>query len=628
MIELLAWWVIVQILGWLALPTAMRIFCWLPDKGYAFSKALGVLLVSYFLWIGASTGLLNNDLGGILFAVLLILGISIFFYLRGRNSFIPDIRSFVKAKWKLILTVETLFTLALVGWAVLRAFAPYKIEPTGGEKFMEIAFQNAILRSEHFPPLDPWLSGFAISYYYFGYVMMAMLTSLSGAVSGVAFDLYDSLLFALTLIGSFGVVYNLVAFTLKARHKDGEPAPPSRPPLLAGVLGGVLVTLMGNLEGVLESLHASGVLPASFWNWIDIPGLAQAQVVNSWYPGDIFLWWWRASRVLADKNFLGQNIGVQPIDEFPFFSFLLGDNHPHVLALPFVLLAIGLALNLFLHLIQQRPAVNPQEPGNKPRQWWNPVAYALGGDWLLFIFSSLVLGALGFLNTWDLPIYLGLLVLAYGLGNVLQKGHLDRQIVYRCISLGLGLGILSGVLYIFFYLSFSSQASGILPYVFPPTRLPQYLVMFGTFIFLITCFLAISLRKQGESGGGVIKSALNWWWRILLICVGLYLLIMLLIAFVLFILQPYPQSTLAATLQSVLGGMSISQAFVASVQARLRDPWLLLMLSGLLALVLANVSSLLRKRSVSTDEPAEEEPPLPSKAGDGFAYLLIFSGWP
>ena len=139
---------------------------------------------------------------------------------------------------------------------------------------MEIAFQNAILRSEHFPPLDPWLSGFGISYYYFGYVMMAMLTRLSGAVSGVAFDLYDALLFALTMIGSFGVVYNLVAYTIQKRHKEGEPAPPSGPPLAAGVLGGLLVTVMGNLEGVLESLHASGILPDSFWAWIDIPGLA------------------------------------------------------------------------------------------------------------------------------------------------------------------------------------------------------------------------------------------------------------------------------------------------------------------------------------------------------------------
>ena len=35
------------------------------------------------------------------------------------------------------------------------------------------------------------------------------------------------------------------------------------------------------------------------------------------------------------------------IDEFPFFSYLLGDLHPHVLAMPFDLLAVGVALNLF-----------------------------------------------------------------------------------------------------------------------------------------------------------------------------------------------------------------------------------------------------------------------------------------
>jgi uncharacterized membrane protein len=302
---------------------------------------------------------------------------------------------------------------------------------------------------------------------------MALLTSLSGAVSGVAFDLYDSLLFALTLIGSFGVVYNLVAYSLQSRHKEGDPAPSTRPPLVAGVMGAVLVTLMGNLEGLLEVLHARGVLPASFWNWIDIPGLAQSPVVNSWYPGEVFLWWWRASRVLADKNFIGQNIGVQPIDEFPFFSFLLGDNHPHVLALPFVLLAIALALNLFLRFANKKPANDTEESSLSQRNWWNPVAYALDNDWLLFIFSALFLGALGFLNTWDLPIYLGLLVLAYGVGLVMLKGRLERQTVYRCLSLGLGLGVLSGLLYIFFYLSFSSQASGILPYVFPHTRLPQ-----------------------------------------------------------------------------------------------------------------------------------------------------------
>jgi YYY domain-containing protein len=646
MIQTLVWWLVMQVLGWLALPTAMRIFRWLPDRGYSFAKALGLLLVSYFLWIGASMGLLNNDLAGILFSVLLLAAISAWFYIRLKATVIPDIRSFLHDKWKLVVTVEVLFTLALIGWAVLRAYAPYKIEPTGGEKFMETAFQNAILRSEHFPPLDPWLSGFGISYYYFGYVMLATLTRLSGAVSGVAFDLYDSLLFALTLIGSFGVVYNLVAFTLKARHKEGEVGPPSGPPLAAGVLGGLLVTVMGNLEGVLESLHASGVLPASFWTWIDIPGLTGSQVINSWYPGEIFLWWWRASRVLADKNFLGQNMTIQPIDEFPFFSFLLGDNHPHVLALPFVLLAIGLAFNLLLRQISEERILRRSianvlgergmekntvidgaatEPQSRPH-WWNPVAFALDNDWLFFVFSGLILGALGFLNTWDLPIYLGLVMLAYGLGLVMVKGRVDRDIILRVVSLGLGLGILSGVLYFFFYLSFSSQAAGILPYVFPPTRLPQYLVMFGTFIFLVVCFLVGYLRRQGEQRGRMLRTAFTWWWRILLICIGLYLVIMLLIALVLFLQQLLPGSTLGATIQSALGGMSLSQAFGASLIARLHDPWLLILISALLALVITNVGSLIQKRETSEEPQSDLISSLPTISSDTFVFILIFTG--
>ena len=646
MIQILVWWLIMQLLGWLAFPTAMRIFRWLPDRGYTFSKSLGLLLISFFLWIGASTGLLSNDLAGILLPILLLAGISAWFYFRSKGDILPDIRTYLREKWKLVITVEVLFTLALLGWAILRAYAPYKIEPSGGEKFMEIAFQNGILRSENFPPLDPWLSGFAISYYYFGYVMMALLTRLSGAVPGVGFDLYDALLFALTLIGSFGVVYNLVAFTLKARHKvDGSP-PPQGPALAAGVLGGLFVTVMGNLEGVLEAFHARGVLAESFWRWIDIPGLAQSPVINSWYPGNVFMWWWRASRVLADKTFSGLDIGVQPIDEFPFFSFLLGDNHPHVLALPFVLLSIALALNLLFRQLHKERAVQSHlanalsesgeehepaveeadpEPRSKPH-WWNPVAFALDNDWILFIFSALILGALGFLNTWDLPIYLGLVVLAYGLGEVMVKGRLDWEVVLRSAIFGFGLGILSGLLYSFFYLSFSSQASGILPYVFPPTRLPQYLVMFGTFIFLVACFLLVFLNKQSRDDQGALKLALNWWWRILLICIGAYALILLLVALVLSLQKLLPDSTLVVTLQSVLGGMSLGDAFKMSVSSRLRDPWLLLLGSALLALVVANLAMLLQRRAHSEAEQSQANSSVYSNSSDLFVFLLVFTG--
>ncbi|MFZ2098724.1 MAG: DUF2298 domain-containing protein [Anaerolineales bacterium] len=623
MIQILIWWLLIQILGWLSLPIAMRIFRWLPDNGYSFSKALGLLLISYFLWIGASTGFLNNDLGGILFSFLIVALISVWFIFRSKTLLFNDLREFLHNKWKIIVTVEVLFTFAFVGWALFRAYVPYKIEPAGGEKFMETAFQNAILRSDTFPPIDPWFSWFGISYYYFGYVMLALLTRVSGSISGIAFDLYDSLLFALTLIGSFGVVYNLVKFTLQVRHKESGISPREGPPIAAGLMGSLLVVVMSNLEGVLESLHAKGILPVSFWNWIDIPGLAKDSVIGSWYPGNIFLWWWRASRVLADKNLLGKDFS-QPIDEFPFFSFMLGDNHPHVLALPFVLLAIGLAFNLYVyHGTKDVSSFNDTSVSSK---WWNPIAFAFNNDWLFFIFSGLILGALGFLNTWDLPIYLALVVLVYVLAQVITRGCIDYQIIIRCIFVGLGLIFLSILLYIFFYISFSSQASGLLPYIFPPTRLPQYLVMFGTFIFLLTCYIAVSLHKQSDDKVRSWKTAFNWWWRILLVCIGLYLVIFLLVAFILFILNPAPTSTLAATISSVLGGMSIRDAFLASINARIHNPWLLIFVSTLLAMAIANIEVIVRKKS-DLGKAQEENGLAPNRTNaDPFVYLLIIIG--
>ena len=75
---------------------------------------------------------------------------------------------------------------------------------------MEFAFVNGILRSPLFPPQDPWLSGYGISYYYFGYVMLAALVNLTGVDPAIAFNLGVALWYALVMIGAFGVVYDLV----------------------------------------------------------------------------------------------------------------------------------------------------------------------------------------------------------------------------------------------------------------------------------------------------------------------------------------------------------------------------------------------------------------------------------
>jgi YYY domain-containing protein len=605
------WWLLIQILGLAALPLAYRLFRWLPGRGYAFAKPLGLLLTSYVLWLGASLGYLHNTAGGAVVAIAVTAGLSLWFYARSKDETAPSLAAFIREHWRLILMVEILFAAAFSAWVGLRAYAPDKIMSSGGEKFMEIAFLNAILRSPRFPPHDPWLSGFAISYYYFGYVMMALLTQLSGVVSGIGFELYDALVFALTITGAFGVCYNLVA--AQRDRSSGDQA------WRYGLVGSLFVAIMGNLEGLLEALYAKGILPDRFWHWIDIPDLIQAgRVTGSWYPGHGW-WWWRASRVLRDRNLLGEPTPLNPIDEFPFFSFLLGDNHPHVLALPFVLLAIALALNLMRRqglwqerLHKQQGTTSTDKHQSAP---WNLERYCLEGDWALFAIYALALGALGFLNTWDFPMYLGLAVLAYGAGRHAGTDDTPGETVQRMIGLGVSLAVAGALLYLPFYISFSSQAGGVLPYLLPPTRLAQYFVMFGPFLFVAGWFLVTGLvtrediaRTWGSVVGawGIVAGA-----PVVLVGLGMALLMLA---------EPgrqFVQGILSdPQIRQVVGNGGPGSAFRAIILARLRDPWLFLVLSLLIALAAV---SILRTHKMQR----EPDQPAGSKL---FASLLFLCG--
>lgn len=603
MLAFFTWWLTIQIFGLAALPLARRVFAWLPDRGYAFSKAVGLLLVSYLLWLGASASVLRNDSGGILLALLIVAALSAWLAKDGTAPVRERVRTWWQAERTSILTVETLFLLAFAGWALLRAYAPDKILPAGGEKYMEIAFLNGVLNSPHFPPLDPWLSGYGISYYYFGYVMMAVMTRVSGVLPTVGFDLYDALLFALSAVAAWGVVANLV----RAAGGAGRTAN------AFGLLGALFVALMGNLEGLLEGLYSSGALPQSFWNWIDIPDLAGSAQNGSFYPGGGW-WWWRGSRVLHDLDLSYQPLVNQPIDEFPFFSFLLGDNHPHKLALPFVLLAIGLALNLLLKAAQSQPGAQTWPAWGAAGRAWVAAAWARRADGGLLLFCGVTLGGLAFLNTWDFPVYLALIVLADALGRWRAPAFSLQKLLLRSLGLGAGLGILSILLYIFFYLGFSSQAGGVLPYIFPPTRLPQYLVMFGPFVFFLAIFAALAARRAGS----VAWPALRAWGWLAGILVGAFLLA-LLAAAVALSFSPLKNDP---TLQAWLGGLAPAQAIPSILATKAANPWLFLALTAIMALASA---ALLHRPAEALAENADSEKPAIEPA-TAFALLLAFAG--
>lgn len=493
MLSFFLWYLTLTLLGLLTFPLAYRLLPALPDRGYSLSRALGLLVWAFVFWLLTSFGLTRNDHAGILLALTLTVGLAVVRAPRAR------LFSWVQANRALVLTVELLFLAAFAFLAFVRANNP---ENVGTEKPMELAFINAILRSPSFPPNDPWLSGYAISYYYFGYVMAAMLAKWTFTSGSVAFNLMLALVFALSAIGAFGLLYNLLA----AYWKKSAPAPG----VLAAIslLGPLTLLLLSNVQGFLELLRRQGIgwggqpgdvnlwttlgrlarpnLEAyNFWTWLDIKDLRDFPVPGS---EPRFWFWWRASRVVQDYDLMGNFVEV--IDEFPFFSYLLGDLHPHVLAMPFVLLATALALHLFLGGWRETTDL----PGL--RLPIRPQGFAV---------LALTLGGLAFLNTWDFPT-----ALAVASGALLLSLQRERGWTWSLLEDGLKfalpLAAASLALYLPFYVTFSSQAGGILPNVIFPTRGAHLWVMFGTLfvpLFLFLAHTAQSYAPDWKTGLGL-----------------------------------------------------------------------------------------------------------------------------
>jgi YYY domain-containing protein len=636
MIHFLSWLLIIFILGWAAAPLAYRIFPALPDRGYFFSKILGLLLLSYSFWLLVITGVLQNDSGGILICFALVLALSALSLRGGR---LQEWLSWMRENKKLIIAAETLFLVAFGLMALLRAANP---EIIGTEKPMELAFINAILRSPTFPPHDPWLSGYAISYYYFGYVMSAILIRISAVIPGIGFNLSISLWFGLTALGAYGILFNLLKCDRPVSGGEKGESAKTGKGFLAPLLAPLFVLILGNLEGLLEMMHAAGLfwqrtggqLTSRFWLYLNVAELTQPPVepfsLIPNRPGGI--WWWRASRVLQDFDLQGSVREI--IDEFPFFSYLLADLHPHVLAAPFVLLALAFALNFyikyqgrvspstsFIALLVGRPTGAKNSP-EKP--------FIAGMD---FWAGALLFGALSFLNIWDFPIYVGLFCVIFILVKVQAEGWRRRHIG-TFIETGLALGLAGLLLYLPFYIGFSSQAGGLLPSLAFFTRGVYFWLMFGImltpiFIWLITSRTFSSGRKDWIFGVKVSASLVFGLW---LASYGISLILAGLTAWAGLAL-PGGGSTAAAAarvieLNTLFGGLQGggfgSNLIPTSLVHRLAAPGTWLTLLALLTLVFGLLRALVNKAKQEQDaEKARPEPADETSIRQATPFVLV-----
>ncbi len=418
--EIIIWYVAITITGIVALPIVSLVCKNLADQGYCISKIIGMLILTYLTWI--LSYVFSFGRGTILLAGSILCIVSLLCAIRNRPRIEKDI----------IIRNESLFFVVFVVFLIIRAHNP---EITSfGEKFMDFAFLNAIMRTSQFPPYDPWLAGGSIDfYYYFGYLIVAVFSKLSSISTTITYNLGLVTFSALAANAAFGIGHNL---TRNVRY---------------GLLAMFFVVFIAN-SYIIFNLAGS---------LLHLPVASHDSVFGLW----------ASTRVIPNT-----------INEFPYFSFIFGDLHPHVISIPFQLLAILLIFNVY------------RSNGGGMQMYGEDRVSIIAG----VIMFALCIGALFVVNAWDYPVYLVIFAIA-ALVQQYRTSSLKNTTIPVAIAV-----ILSIILFAPFYLDFQGTGVSGIGIVHQNTLFINFVEIFALFLFLIFSFLLSHLKHLNHDKRYVI----------------------------------------------------------------------------------------------------------------------------
>lgn len=452
----LAWWLVMMFYGWVVWPLLARVFPRLPDRGYGIAKVVGLLLVAWIAWTGASIQLPLWNQGGIAFTLGALALLSIALSWSQRRS----LWAWVRENRNQILLIEGLSFALFIAFIGVRLTNPdlwhsYK----GGEKPMDFAYFNAILRSTIFPAIDPWFADGYLNYYYFGFVLVGSPVLLLQIVPSFAYNLIIPTLFAVTGIGAFSAAFNITAsWNNTGADTHARKQHRSANPYAAGIMALLLCVVLGNLDtirvlgnglarlggyqtplGIQDyfqrqymeryAISQDGVLVLPFERELELSaritapsvfdhieyelanstalvrGLVSGTVAalgGSPLPIGSDRWYWGPSRVLAETPGVEGNA----ITEMPYFTFLYGDLHAHMINLPVLLLVIIFVF----HEVRQA------ETAQRDRI----------SQFLAVAIGAVAVGLINAINTWDWPGFLLFSVIGLGYAWWLRWRTINR----------------------------------------------------------------------------------------------------------------------------------------------------------------------------------------------------------
>lgn len=410
----LRFWGTLFLVGAFAYPLTRLLFPRWFDRGYLFAKAVGLAAVSWIVYVAGTLRILQFSPLSIWvgLGVVFILGIG----LQGKQKDSEQTGQRNKVREALLLFgEEILFFLALLFWSWIKGHEP---SIRGLEKFMDYGFMQSIANSQFFPPQDMWYAGFPINYYYFGHLVTAVITKLSGIDLVYTFNLMLAALFAFTVTMSFSIGYELSRIAnISSRLQEGK----KRKAMAAGTLTAFLVALAGNMQTIYaftKGYVGENVVP--FWKIL----WSMRELVANLPEGLERYWYANATRFIPFT-----------IHEFPSYSFVVSDVHGHVLSIPFVLLAVALLVGFFAYTRKKEEI-----------------------SILQLLIYGFLMGVLLMTNAIDGPIYAGLFVVALLVGHAraAQKGSIRWKQIVTPIAIVLGATAVASAPFLWHFDSFVS----------------------------------------------------------------------------------------------------------------------------------------------------------------------------
>jgi len=460
-------------IGWVCVA---RLFHRFPDRGWGLGKLVGWLGCAYIVWLGASIHALAFTLPWCVAAVVVACAVAALVYWRQQTV----LRAFLRLSWRVMLAAEAV---TLAGFFLFLAFRLKNPDLWqtywGGEKPFEMAHLNAILRSAHFPPYDPWYAGGYINYYYFGGYLHAFAMKLTGIAPEVAFNVAAPMTMALVWGAAFSTGAALWVSVRRRRPSRALLPVGSRQPALrpqsSAIVGGICATaaigLFGNLDAFGQVAHSLR----------DGLGIHAAM--------DRFDFW-ESTRIIPGT-----------INEFPFFSGLWADLHAHLVALPFAILAVAVSVSAATASEPRRtPAIQASQPApalrsqdGKPIMLPSQLKTTL--PWGTLALAGLIIGALYCINAWDFPTALTLMWL--GLLVRLRASRMPwlSSGIYATACAAL-VGIVAYLCYLPFFAHFQSLY-GSLARVRAPSPLGGFLVIFALPCLVIAVALLLMRPARG-----------------------------------------------------------------------------------------------------------------------------------